>query len=95
MTPQTWLGLGLGVLIGSVYGALQRRGLGEGPRPDAVGRPLTGTAMRLLGLLVVVFALLRFTNADRVALVVGIMISYGLMFTVTMWKVIWKKNNKS
>jgi len=94
MTPQSWLGLGLGVLIGGAYGALQRRGLGKGPQPDAIGRPLAGVAVRLLGLVLAVFAVLWFTNADRVFLVVGIMISYGFMFAVTIGKVIWKKNDK-
>jgi dolichol kinase len=95
MTPQAWLGLALGVVIGTAYGALQRWGLGRGPRPDAVGRSLAGTAARLLTLLVAVFVVLRFTHADRRFLVVGIMVSYGLMFAVTMWKVVWKHNGKS
>ena len=95
MTPETWSGLLLGMLIGTGYGALQRWGLGQGPQPDSVGRPLAGTAIRLLTLLVAVFAVLRFTNADRLFLVVGIMVSYGLMFAVTMWKVVCKKNGKS
>ena len=85
----------MGVVIGGAYGAVQRWGLGKGPQPDAIGRPLAGSVVRLLGLLLVVFVVLRFTNADRVSLVVGIMISYGLMFAVTMWKVIWKKNDKT
>jgi hypothetical protein len=95
MTPQAWLGLALGVLIGGAYGAWQRWGLGQGPQPDAVGRPLAGTAVRLVTLFVAVFAVLRFTNAHRLFLVLGIMVSYGLMFAVTMWKVVWKKNGKS
>ena len=95
MTPQVWLGLVLGVLIGAAYGALQRRGLGQGPLPDAVGISLAATAVRLGILLLVVFAVLRFTSADRLFLVVGIMVSYGLMFAITMWKVVSRKNGKS
>jgi len=94
MTPQVWLGLVLGVLIGAAYGVLQRRGLGEGPQPNAVVKPLAATAIRLGLLVVVVLAVLRFTTADRLFLAVGIMVSYGLMFAVTMWKVVCKKNGK-
>ncbi len=84
----------MGVLIGALYGAWQRWGLGQGPRPDAVTRPLVGTAIRLVALLAAVFIVQRFTDADRLFLVVGIMVSYGLVFAVTMWKVAWKKNSK-
>ena len=95
MTAQAWLGLALGVLIGVVYAALQRWSLHDGPRPNAVVRPLAGSVVRLVALMLAVLAVLRFTDANRVFLVIGIMVSYGVMFVMMMWRVMWKKNDRS
>ena len=95
MTAQAWLGLALGVLIGVAYGAFQRWGLRDGPRPDAVGRSLAGSAVRLVALLLAVLAVLQFTDANRVFLALGIMVSYGVTFVMMMWRVMWKKSDKS
>jgi hypothetical protein len=94
MTPQQWSGLAMGLLIGAVYGTIQRRCMGEGPRPDGAGRAFLGAVMRLVALVVTVFVLLRVTEADRILLVVGVMASYGIMFGLTMASVIRRKNGK-
>ena len=95
MTPQAWWGLALGAVIGAAYGALQRRGLGKGPHPNAVGRSVAGSAVRLIVLMLAVLAIFRFTDADRVFLVAGTMVSYGLTFVVMVWGALWRKSGKS
>jgi hypothetical protein len=95
MSPQQWIGLVAGLLIGTAYGAIQRRYLGKGPRPHAAGRAFLGAAIRLTGLALTVALLLWVTNVDPILLVVGVMASYALMFGMTMTRAMRKTNEKS
>ena len=81
-------------MIGGSYAAFQRRGLGNGPSPDTAGSTLARLVARLVVLMLALLAILRFTNADRVFLVVGIMVAYAIGFGTMMWSVLWKKSDK-
>jgi hypothetical protein len=82
MEQSAVLGLVSGVAIGVVYGLLQRRGLGKGPAPYKVSGAFIGATLRLLGLMVAVLLVLKFTEADRLWLVGGLMVSYGVVFGI-------------
>ena len=95
MTAEARLGLALGVVMGTAYGACQWWGVRHGLRPDAVAKPLAGSVVRLGALILMGLAILQLTDADRVSLAIGIMASYGAMFAMMMWRVVWKKSDKS
>ncbi len=92
MDQVAWLGLVIGAVIGTVYGLVQRRSMGAGPKPAAVGGAFAGAIIRLAILLLVVFLVVRFTTANRLWLAGAVMVSYGIVFVVMMLKVLWKNN---
>ena len=92
MNESAWLGLVLGAAIGVVYGLLQRWGLGKGPNPHAATGAFVGAAARLIGLMVTVLLVLRWTNADKLWLVGALMVSYGLVFGFSMLTTLLNKN---
>jgi hypothetical protein len=91
MDRNAWLGLMLGVAIGAAYGLWQRWGMGAGPKPDAVRGAFAGLVVRLIALVAAIFLALRFTEANRMWLIGGVMVSYGLLFAAMMCKVLLKK----
>jgi hydrogenase/urease accessory protein HupE len=91
MNDGTWLGLGLGAVIGLIYGYWQRRAMGAGPKPEGAGRAFTVAVIRLTALMVAVYIAIRFTDANRLWLVGGVMAAYGIMFTGTMLRTMLKK----
>jgi hypothetical protein len=93
MDQSAWLGLVLGVVIGAVYGLLQRRGLGKGPDPYKVGGAFLGATVRLVGLMIAVFLALRFAGADKLWLVGGLMVAYGVVFGISMLGTLVKKTD--
>ena len=80
------LGLVLGVAIGAGFGLLQRWALARGPQLDGVGRAFGGAVLRFVALLVAIGLVWRFTGANRVWLIGGIMGAYGILFVATMIK---------
>jgi Mn2+/Fe2+ NRAMP family transporter len=92
MTPQQWLGLAAGLFIGAAYGVIQRRCMGGSLQPEAASRSSLWAVARLTALMATVFIVLRVTDADRILLVVGVMVSYGLMFGMTMMSVFRNKS---
>jgi uncharacterized membrane protein len=87
-----WLGLAFGAVIGVVYGLLQRRGLGKGPKPHNAAGAFLGAAARLAGLMATVVLVLWWTEADRLWLVGAVMVSYGLVFGFSMLTTLLNKN---
>ena len=86
MTPDAWLGLVLGAVIGLGYGLWQRRALGAGPMPETAGKTSAWAIIRLTTLLVAVWLALKFTTAHRLWLVVGIMAAYGVLLLAMLLK---------
>ncbi len=78
MDQSSWLGLALGVFIGAAYGLLQRWSMLSPAR--GLAGAFGGAVLRLVGVMVVILLVLRYTGADRFWLVSAVLVSYGLVF---------------
>jgi long-subunit fatty acid transport protein len=71
MDQSAWLGLGIGVIIGGAYAALQVRSLKQNwvgqqqGQPPQMGRQMLASMVRVLTFAAAVLAVLQFTKADR------------------------------
>ena len=76
MDQGAWLGLGLGLFIGGIYGWLQLRELRQ-RSADPLGRVrLLGPVFRLVTLMILLLAAVRFTEADKYWLTGSLAVAY-------------------
>lgn len=91
MERTRWLGLGLGLAIGVMYGLLHWLTLRGGPGAQRPGKMFASATARLVLVMVALLLVLRFTNAHRYWLLGSLMVSYGVVFVWTMRRMLVKK----
>ena len=86
MDNSSWLGLGLGIVIGGAYAWLHLWSLKrnwahqqQGQQPNA-GRQMFGAMLRVLVFAVVVFIVLQYTGANKWWLGGSLALAYGAPF---------------
>jgi hypothetical protein len=76
MNRGSWLGLVLGLVIGAAYGVWQARELRRRAEQSQPLRWLAGPMIRLASLVVVLLAVVRFTEADKYWLTGSLAVAY-------------------
>lgn len=83
MNQFDWIGLALGVVIGTAYGFVQHRGLRTAQSQRPV-RMFAGAAIRLVVLMSVLVLAVSVARADMYWLMGSLMLSYGAVFVWTL-----------